>query len=80
MHHGRDRFVEQLRVLGVSASVHFIPLHIQPYYRERYGFVPDDFPAALHAYHHAVSLPLHTRLGDEDVEYVIDAVARALTA
>ena len=73
----RDRFIDDLRVAGVATSVHFIPLHLHPYYRERYGFRPDSFPAATAAYRRAVSIPLHTRLSDDDVSYVIDAVRQA---
>ena len=53
----RDQFIEELAKLGIGASVHFIPLHIQPYWRKRYGFSPQDFPVAMDCYLRAVSLP-----------------------
>ncbi|MBN8280491.1 MAG: DegT/DnrJ/EryC1/StrS family aminotransferase, partial [Gammaproteobacteria bacterium] len=71
---GRDRVIELLAERGIGTSVHFIPLHIQPYWRDRYGFRPGDFPRALAAYEQAVSLPIHTRLTDADVGRVIGAV------
>ena len=59
---------------GIGTSVHFIPLHIQPYYRDRYGLQPDDYPNALQAYRKSVSLPIYTKMTDLDIERVIDAV------
>ena len=70
----RDRFIEQMAEKGIGCSVHFIPLHLHPYWRDRYGLKPEDFPNALHAYQRAVSLPLYTRMRREDQERVIDAV------
>lgn len=71
---GRDRFIEQMAEKGIGCSVHFIPLHLHPYWRDRYGLKPEDFPNALQAYQRAVSLPLFTRMRPEDQERVIDAV------
>jgi dTDP-4-amino-4,6-dideoxygalactose transaminase len=59
---------------GIGTSVHFIPLHLHPYWKEKYGFRPEDFPVALEAYHCCVSLPIYTRMTDADVEWVIEAV------
>lgn len=59
---------------GIGTSVHFIPLHLHPYWKEKYGFRPEDFPIALEAYHRCVSLPIYTRMTDEDVERVIESV------
>ena len=71
---GRDHFIEEMARRGIGTSVHFIPLHLHPYYRDRYGFRPEDFPNALEAYRAAVSLPIYTKMTDGDVERVIDAV------
>lgn len=76
----RDRFIELMAGEGIGTSVHFIPLHIQPYWRDRYGFTPGDFPHAFAAYERAVSLPIHTRMTEDDVERVIAAVRRILGA
>jgi dTDP-4-amino-4,6-dideoxygalactose transaminase len=59
---------------GIGTSVHFIPLHLHPYWRDRYGFEPDDFPVALDCYRRAVSLPIYSKMTDDDVERVIKAV------
>jgi dTDP-4-amino-4,6-dideoxygalactose transaminase len=76
---GRDATIQALADRGVGASVHFIPLHIQPYWRDRYGFAPDDFPAALAAYDAAISLPIFPAMTDAQVDAVIDAVTAVLT-
>jgi len=70
----RDRFVERLFEAGIGCSVHFIPLHLHPYWRDRYDLVPERFPVSQHAYEHLCSLPIHTRMSDDDVARVIDAV------
>jgi len=77
---GRDRVIELLAERGIGTSVHFIPLHLHPYWRDRYGFRPGDFPQALQAYERAVSLPIHTRLSADDVSRVIETVRDVLLA
>lgn len=75
---GRDAFIEQLYAAGIGCSVHYIPLHLHPYWRERYGLSPAQFPHSQHAYERMVSLPLYTRMTDADAQRVIDAVRRAV--
>jgi dTDP-4-amino-4,6-dideoxygalactose transaminase len=70
----RDRFVDELAKRNIGASVHFIPIHLHPYYRDRYGFKPQDFPVAYRNYLRLLSLPLNPRLSDQDVADVIEAV------
>jgi dTDP-4-amino-4,6-dideoxygalactose transaminase len=54
--------------------VHLIPIHLHPYYRERYGFTPSSFPVACSNYHRLLSLPLNPGLTDQDVSDVIEGV------
>lgn len=70
----RDDFVRGLADFGVTASVHFIPVHVHPYYRDTYGYRPDDFPVAWDAFQRMLSLPLYSRMEDADVEHVIASV------
>lgn len=70
----RSDFIESLRRENIATSVHFIPLHIHPYYRTTFGYRPQDFPNALAAYERAVSLPLYPRMSEADVWDVIRAV------
>lgn len=74
----RDRFVELMSKEGVGTSVHFIPLHLHPYWRTNYGFQPEDFPVALDVYQRAVSLPIYPKMSDHDVTRVINAVHKIL--
>jgi dTDP-4-amino-4,6-dideoxygalactose transaminase len=70
----RDRFIERLFDAGIGCSVHYIPLHLHPYWRERYALMPEQFPQSQKAYERMLSLPLYTRMSDADVQRVIDAV------
>ena len=63
---------------GIGCSVHFIPLHLHPYWRDRYNLQPDDFPQALKTYQSIVSLPIYTRMTDADVERVVGTVRSIL--
>lgn len=76
----RAAFIEALREAGVGTSVHFIPIHHHPYYRETFGWKPGDFPAADAAFEGMISLPLYTRMEDADVDRVCDAVLRIVRA
>ena len=76
----RGQFIEELRTRRIGSSVHFIPLHIHPYYRERYGYEPGDFPVAYGEYQRVVSLPIYSKMTDQDVEDVVDAVVDIVNA
>jgi dTDP-4-amino-4,6-dideoxygalactose transaminase len=71
---GRGEFIEELRRRQVGASVHFIPLHRQPFYRERYGYQASAFPVAEAEFPRLVSLPIYSRMSDADVASVVAAV------
>jgi dTDP-4-amino-4,6-dideoxygalactose transaminase len=70
----RQRFIEALKEQGVGTSVHFIPLHLHPYYRDKFGYAPDDFPKATEAYQRIISLPIYPKMSEMDVEKVVNAV------
>jgi len=76
----RDRFIERLFDAGIGCSVHYIPLHLHPYWRERYELKPTRFPHSQHAYERMVSLPLYTRMTVADVQRVAAAVRAVLGA
>jgi perosamine synthetase len=70
----RARFFDELKARKIGASVHFIPLHLHPYYRNTYGYKSDDFPIAYREYQREISLPIYSKMTDDDVRDVIDAV------
>jgi perosamine synthetase len=70
----RARFIEELKAVGVAASVHFIPLHLHPHYRRTFDYTPEHLPAASSVYPELVSLPLYSAMSDSDVGRVCDAV------
>jgi len=74
----RRQVVEALKARGVGTQVHYIPVHTQPYYRERYGDL--DLPGAQAWYDRCLSLPLYPGMADEDVDAVVAALTEALGA
>lgn len=74
----REAFIERLFALGIGCSVHYIPLHQHPYWRERYGLDAARFPHSQRAYERMASLPIYTKMSDADVERVVDAVRQTL--
>ena len=73
---GADRgaFIDALRGREIGVSVHFIPLHFHPFYRDRYSFAPDSFPVSTAEYEREVSLPIYSAMSDAEVDAVIGAV------
>ncbi|MDI4632527.1 DegT/DnrJ/EryC1/StrS family aminotransferase [Pelomonas sp. V22] len=70
----RDVFIEQMYARGIGCSVHYIPLHLQPYWRDRYHLRPEQFPHSQKAYERMLSIPLYTAMTEADVQRVITAV------
>ena len=77
---GRERFFRALQAEGIGVNVHYIPVHLHPYYRERYGTGPGMCPVAEEAYERIVTLPMTHAMSDEDTGDVIDAVAKVASA
>jgi dTDP-4-amino-4,6-dideoxygalactose transaminase len=64
---------------NIGVSVHFIPLHLQPYYRDRFGYSKGSFPVAEHFYARCISLPICAAMTDRDTNDVIEAVDDIVT-
>ena len=75
----RNEFIEQLKKKGIGTSVHFIPLHLHPFYAIRYGYRRGDFPNAEDAYSRCLSLPIFPGMSDAEIEMVIEAVCSTVT-
>jgi len=74
----RDRIQQELHRLNIGTGIHFISLHLHPYYRDTYGYQPDDFPNARYVSERTLSLPLSAKLTDDDVHDVITAFTSVL--
>jgi dTDP-4-amino-4,6-dideoxygalactose transaminase len=70
----RAKFIEELFAAGIGSSVHYIPLHLHPYWRDRYHLRAEDFPQATRAYHEVVSLPIYPGMTMEETDRVIGAI------
>lgn len=76
---GRDAFIQRMAEQGVGCSVHYIPLHLHPYWRDTYRLRPEQFPHSQALFESAISLPIYTRMTDDDQSHVLDAVRRTLS-
>jgi dTDP-4-amino-4,6-dideoxygalactose transaminase len=70
----RNEFIRQLQQAGIGCSVHFIPLHLHPYYRDMWGYQPNDLPVSSMVFQRIVSLPLYSKMTEADIDRVIDIV------
>lgn len=75
---GRDVFIERMFERGIGMSVHYIPLHLQPYWRDRYELTPGMFPVSQRVFERTATLPLYTRMTDGDVDRVVRAIKESL--
>lgn len=70
----RKQVFEKLRDRGLGVNVHYIPVHMQPYYQERFSYMEGEFPIAEAYYRAAITLPLFPSMSDDDIQYVVDVV------
>jgi dTDP-4-amino-4,6-dideoxygalactose transaminase len=70
----RNAFIERLKERGIATSVHFIPLHLHPYYQRAFGYNRGDFPVAEREFERCISLPIYPGLTDRDVNQIIGCV------
>jgi dTDP-4-amino-4,6-dideoxygalactose transaminase len=76
----RSEFIDELRARNIGSSVHFIPLHRHPFYREHYGYHPEQFPVAEEIYRGLLSLPLYPKMTNQDSYDVVAAVREIVDA
>jgi perosamine synthetase len=76
----RSEVVRALRAENIGVNVHYIPVHLHPYYRDQFGYRPRDYPIAEDAYERLISLPMFHAMTDQDVEDVIRAVEKVMQA
>ena len=70
----RDDIIEKLKELGIGCSVHFIPVHKHPYYKEKYKLINEDYPVANKIFEKSLSLPIFPDMTDREIKYVINKV------
>jgi perosamine synthetase len=75
---GRPEIFRALRAEGLGVNVHYIPVHLHPYYRERFGYRGSEYPIAEDAYEQLISLPMFHSMKTEDVERVVNTVRKVL--
>jgi len=75
----RAQFIEELKALNIGSSVHFIPVHLHPFYQRAFGYKSGDFPMAERIYERIVSLPLFPKMTEDDVKDVILAIKHIIS-
>jgi dTDP-4-amino-4,6-dideoxygalactose transaminase len=76
----RRRVYDRLREDGIGVQVHYVPVHLHPYYQENYGFRRGDYPQSEAYYEQCLTLPVYPKMIAEEVRYVIEALSRAVSA
>jgi len=75
----REQIFQALRAENIGVNVHYIPVHLHPYYRDRFGYEGGEFPVAENAYERLISLPIFHGMSDQDVQDVVTAVRKVMT-
>jgi perosamine synthetase len=70
----RNEFIEELKRAGVGCSVHWRPLHLHPYYRETFGWRPEEFPSATETWERLLSLPIFPGMREDELAHVVKTV------
>ena len=76
----RAEVIDALKLAGITTSVHWLPLHEHPYYREKYAYKPEDFPVAARLYPELITLPLYPDMAEAEVAYVCDSLKDIIAA
>ena len=76
----RDAILDALRKQGIGCNNYFSPIHLQPYFREQYGYAPGDFPITEHVSERTIALPFHNHLTSEEITYVVRTLNAAVAA
>ena len=76
----RDGFAKELLAQGIGVGLHYVPLHLLSYYRQKYNYRITDFPAALGAYSQVLSLPIYPALSEAEIEHICKVITRIASA
>jgi len=75
---GRKKIFEELRKEGLGVQVHYIPLHLQPFYKKKFGYKKSNFPIAEKYYRRAITLPLFPKMNDEEVSRIVKTIKKTI--
>ena len=76
---GREMIFKALREEGIGVNVHYLPVHLHPFYQRNFGFRPGQYPTAERAYERILSLPIFPGMSDQNIEYAIETISRVIT-
>ncbi|MFC1917385.1 UDP-4-amino-4,6-dideoxy-N-acetyl-beta-L-altrosamine transaminase [Chloroflexota bacterium] len=76
---GRKEIFQALRAENIGVNVHYVPVHLHPFYQRKFGYKWGDFPKAERYYDRAITLPIFPRMSDKDVADVIEAVRKVIS-
>lgn len=74
----RREIFEELKKKGILCQIHYIPIHLQPYYQENFHYQSGDFPSAEDYYKREISIPMYAGLSNDEIHYVIDSILTVL--
>jgi perosamine synthetase len=74
----RDQILERLRARGIGCNVYFPTIHLQPFYREKFGYKPGDFPITEALSERTIALPFHNHLTEGDIDYIVTSLKAVL--
>ena len=74
INYDRNEFIKKMAQNGIGTSVHFIPLHLMPFYRKRYGYKRGDFPVTEKVFENIVSLPIYPQLTEKQLEFIVKSI------
>lgn len=75
---GRREIFDTLRAENIGVNVHYLPVHLHPYYQREFGYKKGDYPKAERYYERAITLPIFPKMSNEDVEYIIKVVKKVI--
>ena len=74
----KPKFFDKMKQVGINLQVHYIPVHLQPFYQKNYGFNSGDFPVSESFYRKEVSLPIYPNISNDDIDMVINEILKII--
>ena len=76
----KEKFFDKMKQVGINLQVHYIPVHLQPFYQKNYGFNSGDFPVSESFYRNEVSLPIYPNISNDDIDMVINEILKIIVS